>query len=91
VPRSLTETPYHTVALFLPALSADSRCPIAPFLARPMAKRQRIPKDQPAPAEHGGDSAAMTPIDPRLVIIARAIGRLIAREQLDSAKARSDN
>jgi hypothetical protein len=35
--------------------------------------------------------AAAAPIDPRILIIARAIGRQIAREQLDTLPAANDN
>ena len=55
-----------------------------------MAKKQRIPREPPIPAD-GADPAAASPIDPRLIVIARAIGRLIAREQLNAAKIESDS
>jgi hypothetical protein len=42
------------------------------------------------PANDNGGAAA-TPIDPRILIIARAIGRQIAREQLDELPAANDN
>ena len=35
--------------------------------------------------------AAAAPIDPRVLIIARAIGRQIARDQLDALPAANDN
>lgn len=56
-----------------------------------MAKKQRIPKEKPAPADSTDTGAATAPIDPRLLIIARAIGRLIAREQLNAAKIDGDS
>ena len=39
--------------------------------------------------DNGGAAAA--PIDPRILIIARAIGRQIAREQLDQLHPANDN
>ena len=36
-------------------------------------------------------SAAVAPIDPRILIIARAIGRQIARDQLDTLREANDN
>ncbi|HVB79573.1 MAG TPA: hypothetical protein VNE82_06425 [Candidatus Binataceae bacterium] len=56
-----------------------------------VAKNQRTAKDSRAPAESADSGVDAVTIDPRLVIIARAIGRLIAREQLNSAKSERDN
>lgn len=42
------------------------------------------------PANDNGVKAA-APIDPRILIIARALGRLIAREQLGRLRATNDN
>jgi hypothetical protein len=44
----------------------------------------------PSPANDNGSTAA-TPIDPRILVIARAIGRQIALEQLDKLQAANDN
>jgi hypothetical protein len=44
----------------------------------------------PRPANDNG-SATPASIDPRIRAIARAIGRQIAREQLDELKAANDN
>jgi len=44
----------------------------------------------PRPANDNGSSTAATRIDPRILIIARAIGRQIAQEQLDSLQAVND-
>jgi hypothetical protein len=45
---------------------------------------------RPEPANDNGGAAAVA-IDPRILIIARAIGRQIAREQLDTLPAANDN
>jgi hypothetical protein len=42
------------------------------------------------PANDNGGAAA-APIDPRILIIAGAIGRQIARDQLDTLPAANDN
>ena len=42
------------------------------------------------PANDNG-STAVVPIDPRIVVIAHAIGRQIARDQLDALPAANDN
>ena len=42
------------------------------------------------PANDNGSAAAAS-IDPRILIIARAIGRQIAREQLDNLRGANDN
>jgi len=39
---------------------------------------------RPSPANDNGGNAAQ-PVDPRILTIARAIGRLIAREQFEAA------
>ena len=62
-----------------------------------MIPDESAPPDPEADARHpilrsandGGTAAA--PIDARLLIIARAIGRQIAREQLDRLHAPNDN
>jgi len=56
-----------------------------------MAKKRRQSDEKGMPADSGDNCAAAAPLDPHLVIIARAIGRLIAREQLNTAKAESDS
>ena len=48
-----------------------------------------IPSSRPRPANDSGDATAY--IDPRILIIARTIGRQIAREQLDNLQAANDN
>ena len=44
----------------------------------------------PGPANDNGSATAAS-IDPRILIIARAIGRQIAQEQLDNLQAVNDN
>ena len=56
-----------------------------------MAKKRRQSGEERRPADSGNNSVAAAPLDPRLVIIARAIGRLIAREQSNAAKSKSDS
>jgi hypothetical protein len=48
----------------------------------------QIPVLKPANANHDATPGG---IDPRILIIARAIGQQIAREQLDSLQAANDN
>jgi hypothetical protein len=55
-----------------------------------MAKRARITRDQPTPAQ-GDNGVHAVPLDRRVSAIARAIGRLIAREQANAAKLESDS
>jgi len=55
-----------------------------------MAKKRRKSDDERIPGDGGDDGAAFPPLDPRLVTIARAIGRLIAREQLNAPKSDGD-
>jgi hypothetical protein len=47
-----------------------------------------VPRLKPA-NDNGGPAAAA--IDPRILIIARAIGRQIARDQLDTLREANDN
>jgi hypothetical protein len=54
----------------------------------------RSETEAPSPLLKPGNdngSAAVAPIDPRILIIARAIGRQIAREQLDELHAANDD
>jgi hypothetical protein len=53
--------------------------------------RQRDPSEQHFEAADDNDGACKTSVDPRLLTIARAIGRQIAREELVSLKAANDN
>jgi len=56
----------------------------------PLRPETEAPSPLPKPANDNG-SAAAAPIDPRILIIARAIGRQIARDQLDALLAANDN
>ena len=50
------------------------------------------PKDPSAPQDASKESGAQhAPIDPRILSIARALGRQIAREYLKSLRAANDN
>jgi hypothetical protein len=51
------------------------------------------PKDQNARPQSAGkdDSAQDAPVDPRILSIARALGRQVAREYLKSLRAANDN
>jgi hypothetical protein len=75
----------------------ERKSPFAPCLLPPMAvKRRLVCLDQDAaPCQHsvrGSQmSAAAAAIDPRILIIARAIGRQIARDQLDTLREANDN
>ena len=54
----------------------------------------RSQTEAPSPllkAANDNGGAAVAPIDPRILIIARAIGRQIAREQLDELHAANDD
>lgn len=55
-----------------------------------MAKRERKPRIKREAASARDYGAVATELDPRLVTIARAIGWLIAREQLNAPKATRD-
>jgi len=56
----------------------------------PLRPEPEAPSPLLTPANDNGEAAA-APIDPRILIIARAIGRQIAREQLDELRAANDD
>ena len=49
------------------------------------------PASQPLAAANDNGTDARTSVDPRILVIARAIGRQIAREQLHQMQAANDN
>ncbi|HEX4077501.1 MAG TPA: hypothetical protein VHX61_01320 [Rhizomicrobium sp.] len=55
-----------------------------------MAKARNLLIDR-APLKRGGNGAAPVAVDPRLLVIARAIGRLMAREVSNAAKIETKN
>jgi hypothetical protein len=56
----------------------------------PSHSETEAPRPLQKAANENAEGAA-TPIDPRIVVIARTIGRQIAREQLDRLQAANDN
>ena len=63
----------------MPEDETDSANPVAVPASQPLA----------AANDNGGD--AKPTVDPRILVIARAIGRQIAREQLHQLQAANDN
>ncbi len=49
------------------------------------------PASQPLPAANDNGTDVRTTVDPRILAIARAIGRQIAREQFHQLQAANDN
>ena len=49
------------------------------------------PASQPLPAANDNGTDARPTVDPRILVVARAIGRQIAREQLKQMQAANDN
>lgn len=56
----------------------------------PPRPETEAPSPRLTPANDNGEAAA-SPIDPRILMIARAIGRQIARDQLATLPAANDN
>ncbi len=62
-----------------------------------MIPDESVPTDFEAEAPHpllksaNDDNTAVAPIDPRVLVIARAIGGQIAREELDRLRVANDN
>ena len=50
-----------------------------------------VPASQPLAAANDNGADAKPTVDPRILVIARAIGRQIAREQLHQLQAENDN
>ena len=50
-----------------------------------------VPASEPLAAANDNGADAKTTVDLRILVIARAIGRQIAREQLDQLQAANDN
>ena len=59
-------------------------------MSPPPRPKTEAPSPLLKPANDNSGAAA-APIDPRILIIARAIGRQIARKQLDTLPAANDN
>jgi hypothetical protein len=51
-----------------------------------MSRKQRIAKKEREAPERRETATDASPADPRLITIARALGRLIAREQVNTPK-----
>jgi hypothetical protein len=49
--------------------------------------KKHISRENKSDASGWNNAPGAAPLDPRLVVIARAIGRLVAREQLNAEKA----
>ena len=50
-----------------------------------------VPASQPLAAANDNGADAKPTVDPRILVVARAIGRQIAREQLHQLQAANDN
>ena len=55
------------------------------------ANPESVPASQPLAAANDNGTDERPAVDPRILVIARAIGRQIAREQLDQTQAANDN
>jgi hypothetical protein len=71
----------------LTALRAADR---ALALAGDDASEPKEPREKPH-AACNDNGAATEPIDPRILIVARALGRLLARQVLERMRAANDN
>jgi hypothetical protein len=77
--------------IFLPKdLAEDRATAMIPDDRAPPHAETETP-EAPLKAANDNGGAAAGPIDPRILIIARAIGRLIALEQLGRMRADNDN
>jgi hypothetical protein len=77
--------------IFLPRdLAADRATAMTPDDSAPPHAETETPEPLLKAANDNG-GAAVSPIDPRILIIARAIGRLIALEQLGRMGADNNN
>lgn len=55
------------------------------------ANPETLPASQPLAAANDNGADAKATVDPRILVVARAIGRQIAREQLKQLQAANDN
>lgn len=50
-----------------------------------------VPASQPLAAANDNGAEAKPTVDPRILVVARAIGRQIARDQIEEMQAANDN